>query len=87
MRHEAPQLTLPGLALEERTRVVEVAGHELAATLEAERARGWTCVAMDVKGLAWWRVTLEREVAGNLTTAVVKPATESQVRPHADARP
>jgi len=83
MRHEAPQLTLPGLAIEERTRVVEVAGHELAATLEAERARGWTCVAMDMAGLSRWRITLEREVAGSLEPIGSKPATESQARPHA----
>jgi hypothetical protein len=61
MRHEAPQLTLPGLALEERTRVVEVPGPELADTLEAERARGWRCTAMDRVGNARWRVALERE--------------------------
>jgi hypothetical protein len=61
MRHEAPQLTLPGLALEECTRVIDVAGPQLADTLEAERARGWRVVTMDMAGLSRWRVELERE--------------------------
>ena len=85
-RHVAQQFTLPGLALEERTRVVEVAGPQLADTLEAERARGWTCVAMDMAGLSKWKLTLEREAAGNLEPIGSKPATESQAHPLVEER-
>lgn len=83
MRHNAQQYEFQ-LSEPETVRVLEVPGPALAATLAEEQAHGWRVVTMDVKGLAWWRVTLEREVAGSLGTIVPKPATESQVRPHAE---